>query len=208
MPPVALTTRADHPDRLRWNARYAQRAPGATGFGVAPWLGEVLRVAPADGEVLDLAAGRSGTALALAELGRHVTAVDVSDVALCELGDEAVRRGLTGRISAVHADLAQWAPAAPSFAIVLSRLFWDPVVFGRAREWVAPGGVIAWEALAAGADDRSNRWRVEGDTLLAALGAGFTVLHLAEPRIAERASWLVIARRDDPASDGTPRSPH
>ena len=44
MPPVALTTRADHPDRLRWNARYAQRAPGATGFGVAPWLGEVLRV--------------------------------------------------------------------------------------------------------------------------------------------------------------------
>ena len=137
----------DHPDRIRWNAKYG------TGFVPSfrphPLAAKALALDLPDGPVADLACGPSGAALLAAEQGRRVTAVDVSEVALGLLGAEAGRRGLGHLITLVHADLSAWAPAPRSYALVLGIGFWDAAVFRAAAAAVADGGLLAWEALTA-----------------------------------------------------------
>jgi len=100
-----------------------------------------------EGPVADLASGPSGSALLAAAAGRHVTAVDVSEVALDLLGQEARCRGLGGLIDLVHADLGTWQPHPGSYALVVCTGFWDPAVFATATQALAPGGVLGWEAF-------------------------------------------------------------
>ncbi len=99
---------SDHPDRIRWNARYA--AGGVPSFSPYPLAARALALDLPDGPVADLACGPSGSALLAAAKGRRVTAVDVSEVALRLLGDEARRRGLAALITLVHTDLSAWSP--------------------------------------------------------------------------------------------------
>ena len=140
---------AGHPDQLRWDARYAGAAPSFRPHPLAEQaLGPDLPGGPPPaGPVADLASGPSGSALLAAALGRQVTAVDVSAVALDLLGQEARRRGLAGRITLVHADLASWHPDPAGYSLVLCTGFWDPAVFAVAARAVAPGGVLGWEAF-------------------------------------------------------------
>ena len=129
-----------HPDRIRWNARYA--AGYLSSFTAHPLAVRVFGSLPADlpdGPVADLACGPSGTALLAASKGRHVIAVDVSEVALGLLGAEAMRRGLDDLITLVHADLSAWRPESRSYALILCTLFWDAAVFR-----VAAGAVRRW----------------------------------------------------------------
>jgi hypothetical protein len=101
---------------------------------------------PPAGPVADLACGPSGTALLAAANGRLVTAVDVAEVALAMLSDEARRRGLDHLITLVHADLASWRPEPWSHALVLCTGFWTSAVFAAAANAVADGGLLAWQA--------------------------------------------------------------
>jgi SAM-dependent methyltransferase len=140
---------AGHPDRLRWNGKYS---PGHTAsFVPHPLAAEALSMGPPDGPVADLACGPSGSALLAAEGGREVTAVDISEIALELLGQEARRRGLSHLIRTRHADLGQLPLPPRHYALVLCTGFWDRDVFTRAAESVAPGGLLAWEAFTAGA---------------------------------------------------------
>ena len=136
----------DHPDRIKWNAKYASGF--VPSFRPNPLAARALALAPPDGPVADLACGPSGSALLAAEQGRQVTAVDVSEVALGLLGAEARRRGLGHLITLVHADLSGWAPEPRSHALVLATGFWDAAVFATAAAAVADGGLLAWEAYA------------------------------------------------------------
>ena len=153
----------DHPDRVRWNAKYA------SGFepSFRPHLLAVRALAAnlPDGPVADLACGVSGAALLAAANGRRVTAVDVSEVALRLLGDEAGRRGLGHLITPVHADLSAWSPEPRSYALVLCTRFWLVDVFTAAVGAVADGGLLAWEALTAEA--RRSRPHLPAEWLLA-----------------------------------------
>jgi hypothetical protein len=81
--------------------------------------------------------------------GRRVTAVDVSEIALGMLGDEARRRGLDHLITLVHADLSAWHPEPRSYAVVLCTGFWAPAVSTAAADAVAAGGLLGWEAFTA-----------------------------------------------------------
>jgi SAM-dependent methyltransferase len=134
-----------HPDRVRWNARYAGGA--APCFEAHPLAARALAMDLPDGPAADLACGTSGTALLAAASGRQVTAVDVSEVALGLLREEARRRGLDHLITFVHADLAVWRPEPQAYALVLCTGFWSAAVFGAAAGAVAPGGVLGWEAF-------------------------------------------------------------
>ncbi len=145
----------DHPDRIKWNAKYASGF--VPSFRPNPLAVRALALVLPDGPVADLACGPSGSALLAAEQGRRVTAVDVSEVALGLLGAEAGRRGLGHLITLVHADLSGWAPEPRSHALVLATGFWDAAVFRTAAGAVADGGLLAWEALTAEA-----RWRHPG----------------------------------------------
>src|SRR5690242_18114976 len=85
----------DHADRIRWNAKWA--AGSAPSFTPHPLAVRALALDLPDGRVADLACGPSGAALLAAAQGRRVSAVDVSEVALGLLGDEACRRGVARR---------------------------------------------------------------------------------------------------------------
>ena len=137
----------DHADRIRWNAKWA--AGPAPSFTPHPLAVRALALDLPDGPVADLACGPSGAALLAAEQGRRVTAVDVSEVALGLLGEEARRRGLARLITLVHADQAAWSAEPRSYALVLGIGFWDAAVFRAAAAAVADGGLLAWEALTA-----------------------------------------------------------
>lgn len=169
---------ASHPDRLRWNARYG---PGfAASFRPHPLAEQALSLDLPDGPVAELACGPSGSALLAAASGRRVTAVDVSDVALGLLGQEARRRGLAGRIDLIQADLGAWRPDPAGYALVLCTAFWDPAVFAVAAGATAPGGVLGWEAFTGAA--RRDRPRLPAAWCLgpgepaSLLPAGFSVL--------------------------------
>ncbi len=137
---------ADNADRLRWNDRYGSGSY-APSYAPHPLAQLALGMPLIAGPVLDLACGPSGSALLAAERGRSVTAVDVSEVALGLLLAEARRRHLDQLISAVQADLTTWQPSSQAYALVLCTGYWNRAVFAVAAGLVAPGGLLAWEAL-------------------------------------------------------------
>jgi SAM-dependent methyltransferase len=169
---------ADHPDRLRWNARYG--GDYAPSFRPHPLAAAALGLLSADGPVLELAAGPSGSALLAAARGRPVTAVDVSDVGLGLLAAEASRRGLGDRLTLVEADLATWEPRPGQYALVLCTNFWERAVFEQAVPAVAERGVLAWESLTeaarAGRPELPARWCVGPGEPASLLPADFDVI--------------------------------
>ena len=173
-----MQPRPPHPDRQRWDARYADgRAPS---FEPHPLAVRALAVPPPAGPVAELASGPSGSALLAAAAGRQVTAVDISGVALGMLAREAARRGLAGLVTLVEADLAEWRPAAAGYALVLCTGFWDRAVFAAAATAVRPGGVIGWEAFTTAAQQARPglpvAWCLASGEPASLLPAGFVVL--------------------------------
>jgi len=152
------------------------------------------------GPVADLACGPSGSTLLAAAHGRRVTAVDVSEVALGLLGDEARRRGLGHLVTLVHADLSAWSPEPRSYALVLCTGFWGTAVFTAAASAVADSGLLAWEAFTAEAC-RSRptlppRWCLAPGEPASLLPPGFTVVCQSDESGRERRQML--ARRASP----------
>lgn len=135
---------AGNPDRLRWNAKYL--AGFSCSFEPHPVAAEALALALPTGPVLELASGPSGSALLAAAAGRQVVAVDASDAALGLLADEADRRGLSGPITLVHADLNVWRPEPGRYSLVLCTGFWYRELFPAAAAAVTSGGLLGWEA--------------------------------------------------------------
>jgi SAM-dependent methyltransferase len=188
----------DHPDRIRWNAKYGTGF--APSFRSHPLAVRALALDLPDGPVADLACGPSGAALMAAEQGRRVTAVDVSEVALGLLGAEAGQRGLGHLITLVHADLSAWVPEPRSHALVLAIGFWDAAVFRAAAAAVADDGLLAWEALTA--DARRTHLSLPPEWCLAPgepaslLPPGFTLLD--QSGVPGRNRRRMLARRASP----------
>ena len=188
---------AGHPDRLRWNARYAGFAGS---FDPHPLAVRALSLRLPDGPVADLACGASGSALLAAAAGRQVTAVDVSEVALGLLAEEAARRGLGALITLVQADLRSWRPHPGGYALVLSTGYWDRAVFGTASGAVAAGGALGWQAFTA--DARRARpglcadWCLGPGEPACLLPAGFDILaQHDQPDRQSGAKRFLLARR-------------
>jgi SAM-dependent methyltransferase len=187
---------AGHPDRERWNARYERR--DTVSFEPHPVAVRALSLGLPDGPVADLACGLGGSALLAAAAGRRVTAVDISDVALGLLAEEAGRRGLDGLITVVQADLEAWCPDPGGYALVVCTGYWDRAVFAAATGAVAPGGIVGWESLTAEA--RSTRpglcagWCVGPGEPASLLPAGFEILD--ERDLPESAKRTLLVRRE------------
>ena len=191
-----------HPDRIRWNARYQARS--VPSFRPHPLAIRALALDRPDGPVADLACGPSGSALLAAERGCRVTAIDVSEVALGLLGEEARRRGLGHLITLVQADLPAWSPEPRSHALVLCTGFWLTAAFAAAAAAVADGGLLAWQAYTAegrrahpGLDPR---WCLAPGEPAALLPAGFALLDQAD--VPGRDQRLMLARRPGPGQAG------
>lgn len=133
-----------------WDARYATSGlvwsaePNQTvaelAFGLTP------------GRAADLACGEGRNALALARLGWHVTAVDISGVALDKGRTMAERDGL--QVDWVHGDVLQVPLPASSFDLVVLAYVQLPpeaqvALLGRSVAALTPGGwllVVAHDA--------------------------------------------------------------
>src|SRR5690349_22412538 len=194
----------DHPDRIRWNAKYASGF--VPSFRRHPLAVRALATVLPDGPVADLACGPSGSALLAAEQGRRVTAVDVSEVALELLGAETRRRGLDHLITLVHADLSGWTPEPRSYALVLGIGFWDTALFRAASGGVADSGLLAWEALTADArrthPGLPPEWCLMPGQPASLLPPGFAVLDQSE--VPARSRRRLLARRTPARLMSTP----
>jgi SAM-dependent methyltransferase len=200
--PSAEEQLAGHPDRQRWNARYA--AGSVPSFEPHPLAVRALELGLPPGPVVDLACGPSGSALLAAQAGRRVTAVDVSELALSMLRAEARRRGLADLITLVHADLGGWRPAA-AYALVLCTGYWDRALFAVAAGAVRPGGILAWEAFTSAAlAERPGlcaAWCLGAGEPAGLLPSGFQVLAEEEVR-GRSAKRRLLARRGNPRGPG------
>src|ERR1700737_4098948 len=188
----------DHPDRIKWNARYT--AGSVPSFTAPPLAVRALSMDLPAGPVADLACGPSGSALLAAANGRRATAVDVSEVALWLLGDEARRRGLGDLITLVHADLLAWSPEPRSHALVLCTGFWSSAVFTAAAGAVAAGGLLAWQAYTAEArgshPSLAPEWCLAPGEPASLLPPGFTVIDQSDvPGREQPGRRQMLARR-------------
>jgi SAM-dependent methyltransferase len=184
-----------HPDRIKWNARYAARS--VPSFTPHPLAVRALALDLPDGPITELACGPSGSALLAAAHGRRVTAVDISEVALGLLGAEARRRGLSHLITLVHADLSAWSPEPRSHALVLCTRFWLATAFTAAVSALADGGLLAWQAYTAegrrahpGLDPR---WCLAPGEPASLLPAAFAIVDQSD--VPDRGQRLMLARR-------------
>jgi len=124
--------------RHKWNRRWRERATDP--IVPDPWLVKVRPLLPTAGQALDLACGRGGNALFLAEQGFSVTALDIAEEALAQLADEAARRGLT--LQTRRADLeADLRLPAKAFELVLDFFYLHRPLLPQLLATVRPGGM-------------------------------------------------------------------
>ncbi|WP_432245210.1 SAM-dependent methyltransferase [Arthrobacter sp. G.S.26] len=134
-----------------WDERYRSRAQVWSGKPNPQLVREAGSLRP--GKALDLGAGEGADAIWLAHQGWHVTAVDVSAVALeraqahaAAAHKKATDEGIAGRIAWQQADLAHWQPEG-QYELVTSQflhsqdLAWQ-VPLRAAAAAVKPGGTL------------------------------------------------------------------
>jgi SAM-dependent methyltransferase len=134
-------------DEAFWDERYRSNGALWSGNPNSHLVTEAADLAP--GTALDVGCGEGADAIWLAERGWRVTAVDLSTVALERGAARALEVGadVARRITWLHADLADWVPAAASYDLVSAQFMHLPrdqreLLHRRLAEAVAPGGTL------------------------------------------------------------------
>jgi SAM-dependent methyltransferase len=128
-----------------WDARYAESDRIWSGEPNATLLRHTADLTP--GSALDLGCGEGGDAVWLARQGWHVTATDISRVALDRAARHAAEAGVAERIDFQHHDLGVSFPAG-EFDLVSAHFLhsWGDMprerILRTAAGAVAPGGVL------------------------------------------------------------------
>ncbi|MEM8765883.1 MAG: methyltransferase domain-containing protein [Pseudomonadota bacterium] len=130
-------------DRERWDARYRNRDGNSLGLP-SEWLLTYLDETAGAGRALDLACGAGRNALALAERGWRVDAVDVSPVALALGQQVAEARQLSG-LRWIVADLETELPVAGPYELILIVRYLDRALLEALPALLAPGGSLLLE---------------------------------------------------------------
>ena len=171
-------------DRVRWDERYADRAPAPAGPPAAFAAHQDLF--PCDGHGLDLACGQGGAAVWLALRGLDVVGVDVSPLAIGRARELAADNGVGARCRFEVADLDGGLPPGPPADVIVCHKFRDQRLDAAIIERLAPGGLLAVSALSeVGA--RPGPFRVAAGELVAAFAA---LEHLAAGE-GDGEAWLI-----------------
>lgn len=195
-----------NPQIAKWNARYADREPGALPEPSPPLPDAVAGVPP--GRALDLACGAGRHAVWLASRGWRVAAVDGSDAAVSLLLANAERAGCRERIEPHVADLEADPPeftiALAAYDLIVDCYFLHRPLFAAVRGGVRPGGLfVAALHLPAPDGQRGHGYVLRPGELERMVGEWrWDVLHATErtarvatgdePGVAE-----IVARRPD-----------
>jgi SAM-dependent methyltransferase len=168
-------------DRARWDARYAAAGPPAAAPpGVLSGAAELTTMFPESGRALDVACGRGGVAVWLAQRGLAVDAVDVSPVGLTAGARLAATAGVAGRIRWIVHDLDAGLPTTcrGPYDVVVCQLFRDPRRYAELVAALGPGGLLAITVLSE-VDAERGPFRAPPGELRAAFG-GLDVLRYHE----------------------------
>ncbi|MYN63420.1 MAG: methyltransferase domain-containing protein [Acidobacteria bacterium] len=195
-----------NPQIAKWNARYADREPGALPEPSPPLPDAVAGVPP--GRALDLACGAGRHAVWLGSRGWRVAAVDGSDAAVALLLANAERAGCRERIAPHVADLEADPPEftiePAAYDLIVDCYFLHRPLFAAIRGGVRPGGLfVAALHLPAPDGQRGHGYVLRpGELERMVRGWRWNVLHAAErtarvaaggePGVAE-----IVARRPD-----------
>ena len=126
----------------RWNERYraAEDSPRA-----ARVLRENLHLLPDRGHALDLACGRGGNALLLAQRGLRVTAWDIADIAIESLRDAASGSRLS--LQAAVRDVELQPPGPGTFDVIVVAYFLAREIIPALIQALRPGGLIFYQTF-------------------------------------------------------------
>lgn len=138
---------SDQFDQAFWDERYRSQAALWSGNPNRHLVVEVDDLAPA--AALDVGAGEGADAIWLASRGWHVTAVDISAVALERAAGHAAEAGsaVAERIHWLHQDMLDWDPPRDRYDLVSAQYVHLPrelrrALFDRLALAVAPGGTL------------------------------------------------------------------
>ncbi|MGA5465543.1 class I SAM-dependent methyltransferase [Mycobacterium sp. NPDC050041] len=135
-------------DRLRWDERYASRAPVPADEVSPPDEFTAHESAfPHTGRALDLACGQGRIAVWLARRGMDVVGLDVSAVAITQARDLALRCGVEHRTRFDVADLDDGLPPGPPADVIVCHRFRDRRLDRPILARLASGGLLAVTAL-------------------------------------------------------------
>lgn len=127
--------------REKWDQRWQEKAALSAGQP-DDWLMRVLPHLPDRGTALDLACGMGRNALALAQVGYQVSAVDFSRVALDVLHTEATQQGLPVAVVCADLEAGDYPFAPESFDLVLQLYYLYRPLLPIVQNAVSPGGYV------------------------------------------------------------------
>jgi tellurite methyltransferase len=166
-------------ERTRWDRRYATGGYLPRTHPSPFLLGWLDRIPV--GRALDIATGTGRHALALAEAGYAVDAVDISAVAIERARLEGARRGL--EVDWVVADLGEAALPDDGYDLITVLRYRDPDLWPRLVSALAPDGwVLVEHHLRTHREDvvgPSDTFRLAPGELLAAFG-DLRIVHYSE----------------------------
>jgi 2-polyprenyl-3-methyl-5-hydroxy-6-metoxy-1,4-benzoquinol methylase len=128
--------------QAKWDAIYTQREIDSEPAAAAVLM-DNQHLLPREGHALDLACGRGGNALLMADLGLTVTAWDVSPVAIAQLQHVAELRNIS--LSAQVRDVEKDPPEQQSFDVIVVSFFLDRELCAKIAKALKPGGVVFYQ---------------------------------------------------------------
>ena len=178
-------------DRVRWDRRYAEHAAVSDeDVGLPAVFRPSAEIFPTTGHALDVACGRGGAAVWLAQRGLNVLGCDVSPVAIMQARKLAERSGVADRCHFESVDLDDGLPAGPLADVLICNRFRDRRLDGAIVERLAGGGLLAISALSE-VGGTPGPFRVKAGELRLA----FESLELVAAREENGDAWLLARRR-------------
>jgi SAM-dependent methyltransferase len=170
--------------RDKWNTRYEQVSADPQAAQV---LQENQHLLPESGTALDLACGRGGNAILLANHGLQVDAVDISDVAINALAEMAKARDLD--IHAQVRDVEKLPLEAARYDVVVVSYFLHRPLFPALIETLGPGGLLYYQTFMRNSvserGPRSANYRLADQELLQLLPGLDLVVYREEGRVGD-----------------------
>ncbi|MEL6252852.1 MAG: methyltransferase domain-containing protein [Bacteroidota bacterium] len=134
-------------DRERWNEKYRNRKLSSYKNGASDWLSEHEDILEEleKRAALDIASGFGRNSFYLETLGFQVDAVDVSDIAIDWLNEEAQKDKL--RIKGHQIDLAEEGFPQASYQVIICFNFLFRELFPKIKSSLKIGGLLFYETV-------------------------------------------------------------
>ena len=130
-------------DQARWNKRYSAHDTHTSAPAQFLKEQEELLLQVAQGHALDIACGRGQNSFYLASLGLEVDAVDLSNVAIEHVQQEASRTGAT--VNPIQLNLETEPFPAAEYQVIICFNYLQRSLFPKIQQALAPDGLLIYE---------------------------------------------------------------